>query len=702
LSGVGAGLTVVVAAPSVADAYVGPGAGFAFVSSFFILFATFFLAFLKVLVWPFRAIVRFVRERSALGKARAQRVVVVGLDGQEPDLTDQFLEEGILPNLAELRDTGAYVRLGTTTPPESPVAWSSFQTGCNPGKHRVFDFLVPNRNTYLPELCSAKVAASAKTLKLGRVRVPLSKPVIDLGRKSQPFWKVLGDHGVFSSVIRVPVTFPPERFRGVLLSAMMVPDLKGSQGTFSYYTTEDVTAGEFTGGQRFQVAFDAAGVMRSTISGPENTMLEGAGDMELPFELRLLSETTNGDGADAEITVQGHTYRLTRDELSEWIHLEFRALAHIKVHGAVRFLLLDTSPELRLYMSPINIDPDKPALPISHPFTYAVYLAKTIGRYATLGLAEDTWGLNERVLDEAAFLKLTYAIHSERERMLFDAIDTTRRGCVACVFDITDRLQHMFFRYLHEDHPANEGKDTTLHRRAIRDLYQSMDEMIGRVRKRLGPNDVLMVMSDHGFKPFRRGVNLNTWLWQNGYLHLKEDEPTGAEWYQDVDWSRTKAWAVGLCGIYLNLKGRNAKGIVSQGEEERALRKEIAEGLEALRDPVTGSAPVKKVYDTHEAYSGPYVREGPELVVGYTVGYRASWHCATGIIDTEVLEDNGRSWSGDHCMNPPDVPGILFTNRPLSTDQVSIMDIGPTILDLFGVPVPRHCDGRSVMPEGSA
>jgi hypothetical protein len=251
------------AEPTPALAYIGPGAGFAFVSSFFVLFLAFLLAFVKLATWPFRWLVRSLRWRRALARARVRKIVIVGLDGQDPELTDRFMAEGLLPHFKGLATTGSYVRLDTSFPAESPVAWSCFQTGCNPGRHRVFDFLVPARNSYLPELCSARVTAAARTLRLGRFRLPLGKPSIDLGRKSRPLWKVLGDHGIFSSVIRVPITFPPEKFRGTLLSAMMVPDLKGSQGTFSYYSSDPAERGRFTGGVQIPVTPDGRGVVRS-------------------------------------------------------------------------------------------------------------------------------------------------------------------------------------------------------------------------------------------------------------------------------------------------------------------------------------------------------------------------------------------------------------------------------------------------------
>jgi len=654
----GFALAVTLDAPE-AQAYIGPGAGMAFVSSFFAVFAAFFLAFIKLFTWPFRWAIRTFKARKALAHSRVKRVVIVGLDGQDPELTDGFMAEGLMPNFKRLQEAGCYVRLNTSFPSESPVAWSCFQTGANPGRHKVFDFLVPNRKSHLPELCSAKVTHSGRTLKLGKYRLPLGKPTIDLGRKSQPFWKILGDNGIFSTVIRVPITFPPEKFHGAMLSAMCVPDLKGSQGTFSYYSSDAKEADPYAGGIRIQVR-PQNGTVKSYISGPENTMVKDGGEIRLPFEVRLGGK----NGADAELIIAKKSYPLRQGEFTPWIELEFRPALTFKVRGIVRFYLKEFSPQFKLYMTPINLDPDKPALPISHPFTYAIYLSKTQGRYATLGLAEDTWGLNERVLDEEAFLQLAWLIHDERERMLFDAMEKTRRGTVVCVFDITDRLQHMFWRYLEPDHPANRGKDTERHASAIRDLYVKMDDLVGRVMQKMDDDTVLMIMSDHGFKSFRRGVNLNSWLLRHGFLALKEGA-SGEGWYQGVDWTKTQAYAVGLGGIYLNVKGREAKGVVEPADVPQ-VKAAIQKKLRGLKDEADGSPAIAEVYDTAEIYRGPYVREAPDLFVGVHVGWRASWDCATGVINDVIFEDNTKSWSGDHCINPPDVPGIFLANR---TDQ---------------------------------
>lgn len=681
--------------PEPAHAYVGPGAGFAFVSSFFILFITFALAFLTLLTWPIRWIFQTIRGRKALARSRVKRVIILGLDGQDPELTQKFMDEGLLPNFKKLSETGSFRNLGTTLLAESPVAWSSFQTGCNPGRHKIYDFLVPNRKSYLPELSSAEIEPPTRNFAIGPFRIPIGKPTIRQGRKSQPFWKTLGEHGVFSTVLRVPITFPPEKFKGVMLSAMCVPDLKGSQGTYYYFSSDPNEEKAMTSGIRIPVDY-RDGIVRSSIPGPENSMKEGAGEIQVPFEVRVPS---NGSGPVIVIDKKKHPLPLC--DYTPWISVDFSPAPGINVRGIVRFYLIEAEPHFKLFMTPINIDPGKPALPISHPFTYAIYLAKTQGAYATLGVAEDTSALNEDVIDEGAFLKQTWMIHEERERMYFDAIRKTRRGHVTCVFDVTDRIQHMFYRHLVEDHPANRGRDNETHKNAIRDLYVRMDDLVGRTMEHVDDETVLMIMSDHGFKPFKRGVNLNTWLWKNGYMTLKGDR-TGADMFQDVDWSKTRAYAVGFGGIYLNIKGREAQGTVHAGEEAEALKAEIIGKLTALRDEPHDTGAVRKVYNAHEAYSGPYVGDAPDLIVGFKLGYRVSWSSVTGGLTDEVIEDNTRPWSGDHNFNPPDVPGMLFCNRPIAEENPRIIDIGPTVLDLFGVDIPPYCDGHSIMPAGES
>jgi predicted AlkP superfamily phosphohydrolase/phosphomutase len=670
------------------EAYIGPGAGFALLSSFLVAFVTFLAALLSLLLWPFRALVRLLRRRR-LGPALAHRVIIVGFDGQEPKLTDRFLAEGKLPNFARLAAAGTYSRLATTFPSVSPVAWSSFATGTHPAKHNIFDFLSRDPRTYLPVLSSTEIRSDARALSLGRFRLPLRRPSVRLLRKSRAFWSILGEHGIWSTVLRVPITFPPERFRGALLSAMCVPDLLGTQGTFLYFTTRGSSGALGEGGIRVALA-GGGDTLTAAITGPENTYRAGTPRLEIP-----LSVAVDRVARRAHVTAGAAAVDLAVGELSDWVTLTFPVVPGIKLSGICRMMLTELGEHVSLYVTPLNIDPERPAMPISHPSYYAPYLAKKIGPYATLGLAEDTWGLNERIVDDGTFLKLTYDIDGEREAMLHAALDRLRRGCLACVFDATDRIQHMFWRYAEKNHPAAPGGGQGEHADAIERLYRHNDAVLGRVLDRLRPDDLLLVLSDHGFTSFRRGVNVNGWLRERGYLALKDGADGRGEWLADVDWPRTRAYALGLTGMFLNLAGREAQGIVAPGEEAERLKAELTAGLCALRDPASGEAAISAVYDPAQLYAGPYLGNAPDLLLGFDHGYRISWGSATGVVAGPLCEDNPKPWSGDHCVDPRLVPGVLFCNRRIDRDDPALIDIAPTVLRAFGVTPPPHMDGRA-------
>jgi predicted AlkP superfamily phosphohydrolase/phosphomutase len=325
-----------------------------------------------------------------------------------------------------------------------------------------------------------------------------------------------------------------------------------------------------------------------------------------------------------------------------------------------------------------------------------VYLAKLLGPYATLGLAEDTWALSEGVLDDAAFLKQCYLIHEERERMFFDALEKTPRGLCACVFDATDRIQHMFWRYLDPDHPAvNSEADRRRFGGTIEDLYRRMDDLVGRILQRLGDEGALIVVSDHGFNSFAHGVNVNSWLWRNGYLGLKDGVGRSGEWFENVDWEHTRAYALGLNGLYINQRGREHGGIVAPGEETRSLKRELQEKLQAFTDPGNGRACITHVRDRDAVYKGPFRENAPDLIIGYAKGYRVGWDSAKGKVSETVLEDNCKAWSGDHCIDPLLVPGVLFSNRKLACEDPAIADVAPSVLSWFGLAAPPQMDGKA-------
>ncbi|MEZ5331815.1 MAG: alkaline phosphatase family protein [Thermoanaerobaculia bacterium] len=686
-----------VAFASPAAAYIGPGAGFALVTSFAVVFVALVVAILAVLTWPFRMLWRAFR-RPKTGKARVRRVIVVGLDGQDPRLTDRFMAEGKLPHFKKLADGGCYHRLKTTYPSISPVAWSSFSTGTHPAKHNIYDFLDRDRKTYLPLLSSTEISSvkrrGAKLLSklpLGKYRIPEEKPQIRLLRKSKPFWTVLGEHFIWSTVLRVPITFPPDRFYGAQLSAMCVPDLLGTQGTFLLLTTRPAAGAFKEGGMRVPLTNGKApGRWDALIEGPENAYLEGSPPMTLPFTV-----TTNG-GTTAHVAVGEEELDIESGKLSPWVTLEFKAAPGVKVKAIVRLQLLEAGEHVSIYMTPLNLDPESPAMPISHPSYYATYLAKKVGAYATLGLAEDTWALNEDVTDDGTFLEQTYDIDREREEMFFAAMDRLKKGSLVTVFDATDRIQHMFWRYIEEGHPAAVGKENAEHRDAIEKLYLHNDALVGRVMKKLRKGDLLFVISDHGFTSFRRGVNLNAWLHANGYLHLKDGCDGSTEWLRDVDWSRTKAYCLGLTGMFLNVEGREAQGIVKPGREAQQLKDELVAKITGLRDEEKNEVGITEAFDTAKLYGGPYLGNAPDLILGFNSGYRTSWDCATGMVSGPVFEDNTKAWSGDHGVDPRQVPGVLFANAPIDDDDPALMDLAPTILELFGIKAPDHMEGKAL------
>ena len=667
------------------QAYIGPGAGIAVLGSFLTVLAAGASAIAVIVRWPIMWVWRAMRGRRAYANARVKRVVIVGLDGLEPTLAEQFLEEGLLPNLAKLRDRGTYTKLATTCPPISPVAWASFSTGTNPGKHNIFDFLTRNALDYQPRMSSVRIEQGQRCVKLGRFVIPLSKPTITGLRKSKAFWKVLGDAGVFSAVLRVPLTFPPDRFHGVQLSAMCVPDLRGTQGTFTHFSENRQTKGTNAHGEHV-VAVRDSDVVRAWLPGPDNTFLADRPQVRLPLKV-----VKAGNGK-VLLHVDGHKIALTIGTYSPWVRVAFPMAPGVKVRGICRFLLKRFDEPFEMYCTPVQIDPARPVMPISHPRIYSTYLAALLGPFATLGLAEDTGALSDGVLTEDEFLTQTYDVHDERERMLLDSLRRVRRGMVACVFDAPDRVQHVFWR---NDGASDEGNEQA---NAIRDMYVKMDETVGKIMAQLDGDTALFVMSDHGFKSFRRCVDLNAWLLANGYLHLKDGKSASErEYLADVDWSRTRAYALGLAGIYVNLKGREGQGIVAADAEADALIKELTEKLTGLVDPATQTIAVHEAIRREDTYSGPYVDAAPDVIVGYSAGYRVSWGAAVGKCGTEVFSDNTKAWSGDHCMHPSLVPGVLFSSLRLNNGDASIVDLAPTVLELFGVPVPTYMDGRSLL-----
>jgi len=609
---------------------------------------------------------------------RARRVLVLGLDGLSPDLAEPMLARGALPAMARIQAAGGYGKVATTFPAQTPVAWSSFATGTNPGGHGIFDFLRRDPASYLPDL-------SLNRYEQKNAFVP--PKAVNL-RGGVPLWDLLAQAGIPSTVLRCPCTYPAEKMKGRLLAGMGVPDLRGGLGTPTWYTTEPgVAAGESE--RVTQVSLEGS---RATVPlvGPR---LPRGGDAVVELGLELDSERSR-----VTIRAGGSAVEVSRGEWSGWLKVKFKLGMLQAVAGAVRFYLPGTGGGFTLYASPVNFTPDAPPFPISSPWDYAGELEKVVGTYYTTGMVEDHTGLVNGRIDEEAFLTQCDMVMREREAMLEHELARFHEGFLFCLFDTPDRLQHLFWRFREPDHPANRPGDAGRFENTIEEHYRRCDAVVERVLARADQETLVIVLSDHGFTTFRRGVHLNGWLREQGLLTLKHGVEPGeaGEFFRGVDWSRTKAYALGLGGIYLNCRLREGEGILSAEDADRTAV-EIQRALPGLRDPKTGAAPVRGVRRKEEIYSGSFAAEAPDLLALFERGYRASWTTGLGGIGAGILEDNTRRWGGDHIVDPALVPGVLFMNRPFRSASPSLVDLAPTILAAFGVPRGANMEGTDLL-----
>lgn len=612
-----------------------------------------------------------------------KKVIVIGLDGLEPKLAEAMLKAGELPNLAKLSGQGGYSRLGTTYPPQTPVAWSTFTTGTNPGGHGIFDFLRRDPKTYLPALALSRYEQK---------NVFTLPQVVNL-RRGVPFWQLLSEAGVASTVLRCPCAYPPDNIRGKMLSGVGVPDLRGGLGTSTFYTsTDNVKAEESEKVVRVQ----ASGNTISTyVIGPRNPK-SGA---DIQFNI-----TVHVEAAARKVVIrsegQPNTLEVREGEWSDWLKVKFKLGMLQSVRGLVRFYLTRLEPVFELYASPVNFDPDAPLFPISSPAEYAGELAAKLGTFYTTGMAEDHDGLNHERFDEAAYLDQCEIVLREREKMMLHELERFKSGFYFCLFDTPDRLQHMFWRFREPEHPANRGGNFNPEfSHVIEDHYRACDTIVGKAMQYADEQTLLVVLSDHGMNSFQRGIHLNTWLYNQGLLALQNGLTPGEEtgdFFRGVDWSRTQAYALGLGGIYLNLKGREEKGIVNADEAE-GIKTAIIKGLTGLGDPERGQVAVRSVSSREQIYHGPYVGEAPDLLVNFAEGYRVSWGTPLGGTPAGLFEDNMKKWGGDHMIDPVLAPGVLFMNQSFRGESPSLVDLAPTILAALSVPKGSAMEGSSLL-----
>jgi len=618
-------------------------------------------------------------------KDKFKKVILLGIDGLSPDIMEIGMDGGDMPNFAKLRATGSYRHLATINPAQSPVIWSSIATGNNPGYHGIFDFIIRNPKNYLPELSLLKMNPKNIT---GR-----KESMFLRARKGKAFWQITSDNGVPTTVIRWPVTFPAEKISGNMLAGLGVPDIKGNLGRYTFYTTSREGAKKVKKGDAKLVNF-TNGVAATTATGPAVAKFRRAKDAEIPMNIRV-------DRANAKITVSvgGNDYEIKEGGWSDWMQLVFDVGIRKHASGIVRCYLAKIEPDLELYMTPIQVEPKEPVFPISYPDEYAGELVQSIGYYHTLGMPEDTNAFSDDCLNADAFLDSCALIMREREQMLWREINRFKDGLLAFVFDTTDRIQHAFWSTRDRQHPIHDETFAKKYGGVIFDYYRRMDKILGELLEYVDEKTALFVVSDHGFTTFRRAFHVNSWLAQNGFMTLKgtPTDEEGNPLFKNVDWEKTKAYALGFASIYINKKGRERKGIVREASEEAEVKRQIAGGLKELRDQHSGQAIVKNVYDGKSLYQGTCADDSPDLVLGFASGYRASWQTAIGGAPESLVEDNKKRWSGDHLVDAHDVSGIFFTNQKMQNPNPTILDIAPTVLECFGLNKTEEMEGTALL-----
>ncbi len=627
------------------------------------------------------------------GKTETQKkILILGFDGMDPHLTSIWMDQGKLPAFERLRNQGGFCPLHTSIPPQSPVAWSNFITGMNPGGHGIFDFLKRNPEYYLPAFSSTETHDAAKTISLGNFVLPLSGGSVENLMKGRAFWQILEEHDIHATIFKMPSNFPPLETEQRTLSGMGTPDITGSLGEFNYYTTKVTELMEDIGGGTIHEVYVIGNRVEAKLPGPENTFKKDRPESSIDFKVFI-----DPIHPVAKIVIQDQEFILKEKEWSGWIKVRFSMIPTQSISGICMFYLKQVRPEFKLYISPINIDPAEPFMPISTPESYAKELEKKFGPFYTKGLPADFKAMSHGILDEEEFLAQDDTILKERIQMFEYELSRFDSGLLFYYVSSTDQRQHMFWRFIDEASPMYDSDLALRYGNAIENIYTEADKILAMAQGKADKDTLIIVMSDHGFTPFHRSFNVNTWLKDNGYIRLINPWRQGEEEaFMNTDWSRTKAYSYGLNSLFINQRGREGEGIVNPGPEKEALVREIASKLEQVTDPKTGERVVTKAYVTQDCYQGPQLEQAPDIVVGYNRGYRTAWSAPLGRITKEVFEDNMDRWSGDHCMDPAVCPGILFSSEKIKAASPALYDVTATILSIYGIEKPKEMIGKNI------
>ncbi|MFO0915026.1 MAG: alkaline phosphatase family protein [Pirellulales bacterium] len=656
------------------------------------------------------------------------RALLIGMDGMDPELLQRYMDQGKLPNFKKLAAMGGFKPLATSMPPQSPVAWSNVISGCDPGVHEIYDFIHRNPQpadeslAIEPYLSTSSIEAASihRELSFGDWHIPLSADEVVLRREGPAFWDFLTEHGIDATIYRMPANFPASEGHGdghlACLTGMGTPDLLGSYGEFTLFSALASPEGEFGSGGSIQQLRAIKNRAEVVLTGPDNFLRKPDAEGNVPKMTAKVEIVRDPDHDVVKIAIGDTVHLLKTGEWSDWTPVVFETgvpgatvlgalQAPTSIRGMVRFYVKEVRPVLEVFVTPINIDPLEPAVPISEPPSFAAEIAQANGRYFTAGIPEHTAEIQQGALNEDQWLAKARMILDERLGQYRFALKNFKSGCLFFYFGTPDQVSHIFWRDQDPQHPGRVAKQGDKYAQVVEETYVQMDGVIGEALAVIRPEDTLIVMSDHGFASFRRGFNLNTWLAQHGYITRRPAEASSSDGsaappsdetpFADVDWSQTKAYGIGLNGLYLNLQGRERKGVVAEADKA-ALLKQLTDELLAVRD-TDGSPVIDKIYDVARDYPDANPKIAPDLLIGYARNYRAGWSTLLGGFSAEVLEDNRDRWSGDHCIAAHLVPGILVSNRPIVVDNPDLRDLAPTLLDLFGLPMPAELGGRVVL-----
>ncbi|OPX28308.1 MAG: hypothetical protein B1H09_08045 [Gemmatimonadaceae bacterium 4484_173] len=606
-----------------------------------------------------------------------KRLIVLGVDGMDPNLVQSFVEQGFMPNTRRLMEMGSFSSLGTSTPPQSPVAWSNFITGAPPPVHGIFDFVHRDPETMQPFLSISEVSPPDSTLDIGKLHLPISGGGVNLLRQGTPFWNTLLEKGIPVTMIKLPVDFPPPDpdHNGLFLSGLGTPDVRGTQGSFTFFTDDPGSISDDTGGGIVVPVRDYGdGCYTCRIDGPANSLIENSPTMTVEAKVWIDRESraVRIDTGDDSVVIGERQW-------SPWIRFSFHALGPLStVHAIGRFYLKEASPKFKLYLSPLNLDPENPALPISSPDWYSRDLAEENGLFYTQGFPADTKALSRGIFNDDDYLSQADIVLEERMSLFHSVLSSYREGLLFFYFTSLDLNVHMFYRSMDPASPLFSSTEPRFSG-VIASLYSRIDNAVGEAMKLLDDRTEIILLSDHGFAPFRRSFNLNSFLAAEGFASISSPYQRNSDMYACLDWSRTGAYGLGLNGLYINQAGREKNGVITLSDK-RNLMENLKSSLEGAVDPLTGQKPVKHLFILEDLYPGFQMPPwAPDMVVGYSHGYRASWETTLGAFPEDVISDNMDPWSGTHCISPDVCPGSLVSSIKNMPESPTLTGMGSVI-----------------------